>query len=129
MTKLDVFNMALDLIGAKPVTAVDQATPSAEACQRNFKWALLEVLRAGDWRTAKARATLVEDASTPDFGWAHQFVLPTDFVSIVKLNGVEVSNAPGDFFEIEGAYLMTDEETANIEYIRKPDDVEDPPAS
>lgn len=60
---------------------------------------------------------------TPAFGWGYAFVLPTGYVSPVALNELTV-RYPSDVFEIERGYLLTDEETAYLEYIFEPADAD-----
>lgn len=55
----------------------------------------------------------------PDFGWASSYPLPDDFVAMVGLNE-KYPTTPSDLWEIEGGYLLTDEDEADIEYIYTP---------
>lgn len=119
MTKLDLFNDALDMVGQKPIDSVDDVSVRAEVCSRNFDQALGEILRVHEWSFVKQRATLTE-TTAPLFGWDHAFTLPADFLTLVKLNGVDVANEPGDFYELEFGVLLTDSETAEIQYIAMP---------
>jgi hypothetical protein len=119
-TELDVFNQALDMIGAKPAETVSDTTDRAETCARNIDQAIEELLRVNQWNFAKFSDELTEASPAPDFGWDHRFNLPTDFVSLIKLNGYDISNEPGDFYELENGYLLTDETEAKVQYIRKP---------
>jgi hypothetical protein len=59
-------------------------------------------------------------STAPAFGWDNAFTLPADFVTVVQLNGIEYPAEPGDYYEIEGGVLFTDEGTADLQYIRKP---------
>jgi hypothetical protein len=115
--QLLVCNQALDLLGEDPIASLTEANPRADAANRNFTQTLVRVLREAYWNFAKYRATLVA-AANPSFGWARAFTLPADFVSFFQLNGTD--GWPGDYYEIEGGLLFTDETAADIQYIRKP---------
>lgn len=115
--QLLVCNQALDLLGEDPILALTEANPRAEAANRNWSQTLVRVLRETFWNFAKQRATLVA-TTNPSFGWDRAFTLPTDFVSLYQLNGID--GLPGDFYELEGGLLLTDETTAKIQYVRKP---------
>lgn len=120
MNQLQICNLALDSFGGTPIAALDDANPRAEVCARNFDHALEAVLRSFAWNFAKFRATLTADVTPPDFEWAVRYALPSDFVSMVQLNGVAVAGDPGDFYELENGFMFTDETTGEIQYIRKP---------
>lgn len=116
--QLLVCNQALDLLGEDPILSLTEANPRAEAANRNFGQSLVRVLREAYWNFAKYRVALVA-AANPSFGWAKAFTLPADFITLFQLNGI-VRGQPGDFYELEGGLLLTDETTADIQYIRKP---------
>jgi hypothetical protein len=121
LTKVDICNAALDTIGATPIAAIADANLRAEACNRNYDLAVKEALRSHAWNFAKDRATLTI-GTAPSFEWASSFALPADYVTLLQLNGVSFPAEPGDFFEIEGTNLLTDETTAEIQYIKVPAD-------
>jgi len=118
-TQIEVCNQALDKIGSEAITSLADSSPRAEALARNFDKALETILAEHQWNFAKWRATLVA-TTTPAFEWAYAYTLPEDFVSLVQLNGVDFSGDVSDFCELEGGVLLTDEATAEIQYIRKP---------
>lgn len=120
----DICNLALARVGAQSIMDIDDAdSKGARACKNAFEATVREVSRARPWNALKARAALAELSTAPAFGWAKQFQLPTDFIRLLKLNGVDVTNDdPGDFFEIEGKQLLTDADTADIQYIAYKDD-------
>lgn len=124
VSKTDICNLALARVGALTIMDIDDAdSKGARACKNAFESTVREVSRAGMWNPLKSRATLAELTATPEFGWAHQFQLPTDFIRLFKLNGVDLNNDdPSDYFEIEGKLLLTDAETAEIQYIAFKDD-------
>jgi hypothetical protein len=124
VSKTDICNNAIGRIGAQRIMSIDdQDSKSARICKNAYEMTLREVLRLGVWNFAKDRATLAELSTTPAFGWAKQFQLPTDYIRLLKLNGVDVNNdGTGDFFEIEGRKLLTDADAAQIQYIKFVDD-------
>jgi hypothetical protein len=118
-TQVDVCNQALDILGAQSITLISEVSPRAEACARNFDQCLVRLLREAQWNFAKHRVALTA-TTDPAFGWDNAFTLPSDFVVFVQLNGIEYPSQPGDFYELEGGVLYTDEATADVQYIRKP---------
>ena len=120
-TKLEVYNAVLDQIQQRPVDAVDSTQPPATILTRQWPFALNELLRAHPWNWAKARIELDAASPVPDFGWGNRFPLPDYFITLLTLNQEDVYDL-SDYYEIEAGYLMTDEDTAQIEYIRGPND-------
>lgn len=58
-----------------------------------------------------------EDAA-PVNGWLHSYVVPTDCVTLLGINET-YADTPSDIYEIEGLYLLTDEEAVIGEYVRR----------
>jgi hypothetical protein len=124
VSKTDICNNALGRIGASRIMSIDDTdSKSARVCKNAYEQTLREVLRNGVWNFAKDRASLARLTALPAFGWAYQYQLPTDWIRLVKFNGVEVhADGVGDNWEIEGKKLLTDAESADIQYIKFVDD-------
>lgn len=125
-TQLQTCNLALGKIAQLPIAALASTTDAAAvALTREWDAALNEFLTECPWNWAKTRDTLTEASPAPSFGWTSRFELPDDFVTLVGLNEV-YSDTPSDLWEIEGAYLYTDESTGSdpatidVEYIYTP---------
>lgn len=114
MTPVQVWNMALDLIGQRPVSQEGESTREAETCARNWEQALQIVLARGAWTGARKRATLARVATDPAFGWTAQYELPADFLRVVETNAID--------WMVEGGRFLTDADTADtieLVYITK----------
>src|SRR5690554_1576390 len=129
-TQIQLCNAALDCIHVLPIDDID-ATDDASAVvlKRNFDLALHEFLTEAFWSWAKVSDTLTEESPGPDFGWDHKFALPSDFVSLIGVNEI-YPETPSDIWEIEGGFLLTDENVSSdpaqvyVEYIKKPTESE-----
>lgn len=128
MTRLEIINSALTLIGDEPIVSDDLtgAQDGLGSQQRartvNLIWqeSFEEWLAAFPWGFVKTRAALVE-TTAPLFEWATAFNLPDDFLTFVALN--ETYNCtPGEDYEIENGLFLTDASEANVEYIYLPGD-------
>lgn len=124
VSKTDICNNAIGRIGAQRIMDIDDAaSKSARICKNAYEINLREVLRLAPWNFAKDRVQLAELSTAPVFGWAKQYQLPTDFIRLIQFNDLDAwQDEPSDFYEIEGRKLLTDEETARIEYIKFVDD-------
>lgn len=124
VSKTDICNNALGRIGAARIMDIDdEDSKGARICKNAYEIQLRELLRLAPWNFAKDRVQLAELTTAPAFGWAKQFQLPTSFIRLVQFNDLEAwQDDPSDFFEIEGRVLLTDEDTARIEFIKFVDD-------
>jgi hypothetical protein len=118
-TQLELVNAALDQLGQQIITDIDSTTDAtAIKAKRQWQVALDEFMCAAPWMWAKTRTTLTPDSPAPDFSWSYIYTLPDDFVTLVGLNE-EDATIPSDLYEVNGGYLLTDEDGADIEYIQK----------
>lgn len=125
-SKTDIANMALHRVGALRIMDLNDAdSKSARVLRDFFEPAIREVGRLAEWQCLKDRAELGQLATAPAFGWDYAYQLPATFLRLVKLNGVSYRGEPGDNHEIEGRTLLTDEESAKIEFIAYKEDTAD----
>jgi hypothetical protein len=69
------------------------------------------ILAAYPWNFAVKRAILAPDADAPAWGWDYAYTMPTDFLSLVR-----IEDNPD--YEFEGGKILTNEGTVlNIKYI------------
>jgi hypothetical protein len=118
LTKTNICNQALGRVGSPHVLDIEDVnSKSARVCKETFELAVREVARAGEWNCLKKREALSRLTEAPAFEWAYQFQLPINFISLVELNGVEVTGSLGETWEIEGDKLLTDAEEAKVRFI------------
>ncbi len=115
-----ICNLALTRIGGEEITAIDEGTRDSRLCNRHYDPTLLALLREHEWNFAIKRAVLAEDATPPISEYTKRFVLPADFIKVVRLN-----ECTSDEYRIENGYLVTDEGTATIEYVFEVSDEND----
>jgi hypothetical protein len=117
MNSTEIANTALARVGKEDIMSLaDADDENARIANRFFNSTVREVLRSHQWSSATKRQTLTKLTAAPDFGWTVQYLLPTDFVRAIYLNGDEVWD-PIECWKIEGDRLLTDETTANMVYI------------
>ncbi len=92
-TALQVCNLALAKVGNEasqitslPATESSEFSKEANLCNKFYKVALAEVLRAHPWNCAKRRAALVLKSTTPTFGFSYQFNLPADCLKPLEVS-------------------------------------------
>lgn len=103
---VSICNRALDLVGADPITSLEDGSRPANLCQRNFEPSADSVLRLYPWNAALRRARLPALAETPDWGYRFQYQLPQGPEPAFCLRLVEVDN--GSDFRVEGRRVLAD---------------------
>ena len=123
MNKTEISNLALSHARETLISGNVETTTEliAETVLLHYEQSLRETLSRVRPSFAQKRATLTEDATAPAFEWANQFILPTDYVEMIRFNGAD-THIVDDRYEIEGRRLLTDEETARVVYIRFEED-------
>jgi hypothetical protein len=116
---VEIANNALSMLGDDPITSLTDDTPRARLVNRIYPQTRDAVLRSHPWNCATSRATLGQLSTSPVYGWAYQYQLPSDpyCLRVLALNDREDWACPGDEFKVEGRALLTDAASANIRYI------------
>lgn len=117
-TSLQLANLALDLIGANYIAAMNEASKEARACNRNYDICRKAVLRDHPWNFATKRAVLDSaDPTPPDFGYENRFALPDDFIRVHTLFYSDGSRVDEGAYRLEGGFLLTDESELWLKYV------------
>lgn len=118
LSKTNIANQALSRVGAKTILDIDDTnSTSARVIKNVFEASVREVSRMHDWNCLKARASLAQNATGPDFGWSYQYNLPVDCEKLCTVNGYE-DGTTEDLYEIEGRTILTDSDECKITYIQ-----------
>ena len=122
VSTVDICNLALDELGEAAITALDEGSPVANLCQRNFGPARDQVLRAHPWNFAVARRKLARLAAAPAFGFQYAYQRPTDWLRTLSVHASAggTDNVP---FRMEGDRFLTDAPDLYLRYVAR---IEDP---
>jgi len=121
MTQLECINAAFDELGEKPIDSIASTQDRALVALRQWPRSLRMFLRELPWNWARKLDELDPASPVPDFGWSYRYELPTDFITLTKLNETIIER-PSDWWEIVGTDLHTDVDEAKIEYVHYPTD-------
>ena len=110
---LKIANTALSKINYKILQNLDEANTPALLCREHLPIVTSQIIQMNDWKCARKRAQLPSMVEVPDFGYAHQFLLPSDFARIYSLDV--------DVWEREGNKLLSDASVLNLIYIAIPE--------
>ena len=116
-SKVDIANMALDILDALPITSFEDGTASSNRVNRHYTQVVDDVLTSNNWTNAVLRQSLSRLSEAPVNGFANQFTLPTDPYCL-KVIDAELSFR-GQEFKVENGKLLTDAADATIKYISR----------
>jgi hypothetical protein len=107
---LDIANMALSKLGAKPITSFLGTDPITEQVNLYFQNTIDEVLTSHSWSCATFRETLAEVVtSEPLTGYRYRYQLPSSpyCLFINRLFNPETGLEYPDIYRREGRHLLT----------------------
>lgn len=114
---IEICNLALDMLGAGPITSLDDNLKTASLCKRNYPLARDAALRAYPWGCAKARTTLAAIVGYPSWQFGASYQLPVDCLRVLEVDG----DVAGDIrWRVEGRTLVVEGTGAvNVLYIKQ----------
>jgi hypothetical protein len=110
-SEIDIVNGALLHCGLKPISSFTENSDAARAATVLYPGARDAMLRMHQWNWAKRRAVLVQDTVNPSSGFDYQYILPADFLMMMK------TDDPHTDWSIEGERLLSNETAVTISYI------------
>ena len=100
----EIANRALDAVNIDSISSMDDTSKAGRLCNRLFPQLRDTLLRMHPWKFAKTRQNLAASGTTPAWGYAYEYQLPSDYVRMDKLNVTD----PSPIYEVEGNKLLTD---------------------
>lgn len=87
-SKTDIANRALSKLGQGRVSNIDTVDIKAAKVMR-YMWDHVRdlMLSSYPWNFAVTRTQLAADATTPSWGYAKQYTVPSDFLSLLEIKG------------------------------------------
>ena len=125
VTKTDLLNKALTLVGANPIVSIDDLTNNARILSRVYETALRSVLSEAKWNFATTRSSLSISASVPawyDIGENIVYDRPNN---VIRIYGTSDKNAA---WREEGDFIYSDTADLGLRYVYYLDDPSKYPA-
>lgn len=116
-----ICNSALAKIGAARITGLEEASKNASLCAELYDKCRDDLLRAHSWNFAMARAKLARLSEAPDFGPAHAYALPADWIRCVSAHASPDGRSTLAY-RIEGSSLLSDADDVYLRYVRRVED-------
>lgn len=118
-SKVGVANLALYGLHKKRISSFNDQTDTAVIIKDIYDHFLEQTITAANWVCCTKRQQLSQDATTPDFGFSYQYILPSDYL---KFQEMYDSDEYGLTFKIEFNRLLTDESSFKLLYSFKNED-------
>lgn len=118
---IEICNNALLDLGEDAIMSLGDESKAAGLC--NHRWPAVRdaVLRAHPWNCAMGQAELAAGAAAPLWKWECRYVLPVDFLRIVRIVGCDGTRIHD--WEIQGGVVLCNEEAPIfIAYVRRETD-------
>jgi len=125
-SKVELINKALTLVGANPITSIDDDTNNARVVNRVYDIALRSILSECKWNFATKRLLLVTVTDTLDWyytGESYVYQKPVDSVRIFGTNDADA------VWREEGDYILSDTAALGVLYVQFVDNPDKYPAS
>lgn len=120
--KVDIWNRALQKLGAKRVTSVSDTGVNGRACDACYDAVLERVLRKHRWNCSIKRASLAAELTAPTWGRANAFAVPADYITLAN-DYPEMASNSKDWL-VEGGFILTnDDAPLQIRYVSRMTDV------
>ena len=110
-TSVEIANMALIKVGATRITALTGTGKSEQLCSALLQPVIDELLSGFDWKCARSRALLAQDATPPTFQYDYRYALPTSpyCLSIRKIYYGDDGPEFIDWIQ-EGRFILTNQD-------------------
>lgn len=119
VSKVQLANMALDILAVDNIVSIDEASAAARKVKTRIDGAIDAVLEMSNWTFARKVAALAE---VDNLDWTERYErkynLPSDMIKAVKL--VPALDIPNDYpiaYDLMNGALYTDEAEARLRYI------------
>lgn len=106
MTDVQICNLALARLGDAKITTLGDATAQAQYCTLFYAQTVQELQTDLDWQFCRKLSTVTADGTAPAFGYSSRFLLPADFLRVLRINGIDEDENFGKW-EIIGGYIHT----------------------
>ena len=104
-TQVSICNLALQLVGARQITAIDEGSEQARACEILYEPTRQELLRTHLWRFGRARDSITADGTDPEWGYDKRFAVPADCLQVWAIDTGGYSTR-GVRWTVEGGYIF-----------------------
>lgn len=108
---ITIYNKAFLSLGLPVATSISDDTKAVRSANTIYELCKASLLESYNWNFATKRAVLAASTTTPTSGFSYQFILPSDFLKLLRLSDKSKR------FRIENGFLLSDSSKITITYI------------
>lgn len=126
-SETDICNLALTRLGEPTITSLSASSKGAQLGKLHYARTRDALLRSHPWNFSIKRAELSLASATPAFEFDYAFTLPSDCLKVIRTRW-DADLTQSAEYRIEGRTLLSNSDTAAIEYIARitnPDQFDD----
>jgi len=109
---VEICNNALNQLGASTILSLTEDSKNARLCNARYESIRNAVFRSHSWNCLMARQELAADTTTPAWGWANQFTLPSDCLRVITISDYDYD------YKVEGRKIMANVSPIKLQYIK-----------
>lgn len=109
LTKLSVWNLAIDVIKDTPIQTLEDDTAVAKWLHRNYDMIVEANLRTYNWNFAREYHVLSAQAKGPAFRWSYAYKLPNGWLRLLPIEHRGIRGGRIVEHEVVGEYIYTNE--------------------
>lgn len=106
-TKIQIWNMTLDLLKEQPLSATTDNTHFAKWLGRNYDQQRDYLMERYLWKFALTRDEIAADGTAPSWGWLYRYLIPAQALRFIPPTIDGSWNGRPIPFEQEGGYILT----------------------
>ena len=116
-TKLQVFNIALAMLGQPPMATEDATGEDGRWCRTNWDHAVELAHEKTGWDFAKVRVQCARQAAVPVHGYSYYYTIPSDCLRILYVSETENRGDELLSYEAEPGKIAASVETLYLTYV------------
>lgn len=109
LTKLGIWNLAIDVIKDTAIQTLEDDTAAAKWMHRNYDMIVEANLRTYNWNFARKYFKLSAQAKGPEFRWKYAYALPNGWLRLLSIERHGVRGGVIVPHEVVGSMIYTDE--------------------
>ncbi len=86
-SNVTVVNRALSFLGEQAITAIPEDSKAGRLANAHYNDIRDTFLREHPWNFAQKRTSLAASSTSPDWGFANYFPVPSDVLRLLEANG------------------------------------------
>lgn len=100
-SETDIVNVALRLVGAQPITSLDDGSEGANAAIDIYEELRDDLLTSHEWNFATRRVKLAQSSTEPAYEFDHAYALPSDWLRTISVSDNDSGYGRVDYREEE----------------------------